>query len=483
LRMLKGERQSLTASYRRLAKNAGQPKLLAYVLCDLGEILMDRETWRTTRKEGKEVLERALSLLPKIDPKIISAYIHLRGYYLFRGHWDEAMAMSKKQLQLFLEANDELGVTQALRDEAFAYGWMGYWRKAIDLHEQVRERLLSQASSESLRANMHMRPWYLIGSGRYKDAETGLREAIEIYTRIGNQDLAWIAKRDLALTLALQDRFEYGRVTFQKVHSHFQELGRKGEMGIGFWGIAKAREGDFVEAKKLFLQSWQIKQEIEDVLGYQEALYNLGYVSELDSLQDRTALSKAEAYYLQALSYKRYGRHHDECAALTGLVRVKHAQEVYDAISPLLAKAEQLAQQYEYNDHLASLQLTQGHVAWEGRGEVTLPLQRYQYALIYALRYNRFLLDEVLIGRPQGTPLRPIIPYCLERGEEGRWVLIALRDWWKTGFNNIGIPRSDTISPIFEGIPLLEAEHIAREREPGDGSPQKSVVKQIEATL
>jgi hypothetical protein len=41
-------------------------------------------------------------------------------------------------------------------------------------------------------------------------------------------------------------------------------------------------------------------------------------------------------------------------------------------------------------------------------------------------------------------------------------------------------PRPDTISPIPEGITLLEAERIAREREPGDGSPQKSVVEQIE---
>jgi hypothetical protein len=40
-----------------------------------------------------------------------------------------------------------------------------------------------------------------------------------------------------------------------------------------------------------------------------------------------------------------------------------------------------------------------------------------------------------------------------------------------------------TISPIPEGIPLLEAERIAREREPGDGKPQKSVVEQIENAL
>ncbi len=31
--------------------------------------------------------------------------------------------------------------------------------------------------------------------------------------------------------------------------------------------------------------------------------------------------------------------------------------------------------------------------------------------------------------------------------------------------------------------PLLEAERIAREREPGDGSPQRTVVEQIEAAL
>jgi hypothetical protein len=62
-------------------------------------------------------------------------------------------------------------------------------------------------------------------------------------------------------------------------------------------------------------------------------------------------------------------------------------------------------------------------------------------------------------------------------------MLIALRDWWQTGVNDIGTPRPDTISPIPEGIPLLEAERIARKREPGDGTPQKSVVEQIENAL
>ena len=62
-------------------------------------------------------------------------------------------------------------------------------------------------------------------------------------------------------------------------------------------------------------------------------------------------------------------------------------------------------------------------------------------------------------------------------------MLIALREWWQTGVNDLGTPRPDTISPIREGIALLEAERIAREREPGDGSPQKSVVEQMEGAL
>ncbi len=247
-------------------------------------------------------------------------------------------------------------------------------------------------------------------------------------------------------------------------------------------GFSVAREGDFAQAMNLLLQSWKIKQELEDFLGYQETLYWLGYVSELLSYTDCTVISKATEYYLHALSNKQYGRRYFECASLIGLVRVKYVQGDYAAIAPLLAEAEQLAMQYEYNDHLASLRLTQGHLAWK-TGKKDKALSLYQHAMIYALRYNRFLLDELLSGRSQGTPLRPIIPYCLAHGEEGKEILLALRDWWKAGVNDIGIPRLDTISPIPEEIPLLEAEKIARKRELGDGSMQKSVIEQVEAVL
>lgn len=156
--------------------------------------------------------------------------------------------------------------------------------------------------------------------------------------------------------------------------------------------------------------------------------------------------------------------------------------------APLSQRAEALAQQHEYNDQLAALRLTQGHSAWNNEGPdwasgFDAALHYYREALIYAVRFNRFLLDEVLWGRAMTTPLNPIIPFCRTQGSNGRDMLVALRDWWQVGVNDIGQKRADTISPILEGIPLLEAERIARSREPGDGLPQKSVIEQLEAAL
>ena len=186
--------------------------------------------------------------------------------------------------------------------------------------------------------------------------------------------------------------------------------------------------------------------------------------------------------------------------ALVGLIRVNEALGSEEEIPSLLVEAEGLAQNYEYNDHLASLRLMQGHIAWKGEtiddikdlnGQTPFEIafHNYQHALIFALRYNRFLLDEVLWGGNVGTPLDPIIPHCLERGQDpltranSRRMLVALREWWVIGVNDIGVLRPDTISTIPEGIPLLKAESLARETEPGDGTPQKWVIEQIDAFL
>jgi tetratricopeptide (TPR) repeat protein len=332
--------------------------------------------------------------------------------------------------------------------------------------------------------------WYKVWSGRYSEAESGMKRALVLAEKEEQIDSFPGLYRDLGFVLGLQRRWRQSQEYFLESSKKYQERGES-NTGLGsthgFWGAILVQQGKFQEAKEYLTNSLSIKKEIQDNNGIPEILVWLGQMSEMEAKEvqgknQNDFLSQAESYYIQCLSYRWTGRHHCECAALTGLVRVKHAQGETTTILPLLAEAEQLAQQYEYNDHLVSLRLTQVHLAWENQNKADI-LFFYRQAMVHALRFNRFLLDELLSGRPQETSLRPIIPYCLEHGEEGKEILVALRDWWKTGVNDIGTPRSDTISPIPEGISLLEAEKIVRGREPGDGTIQKSVVEQIEMVM
>jgi hypothetical protein len=131
-----------------------------------------------------------------------------------------------------------------------------------------------------------------------------------------------------------------------------------------------------------------------------------------------------------------------------------------------------------------------------GQNQVCHILCNPLYASFYTREHKDRLtiLDILRNGRPRTfRPNAEAMKYlksqpfstcaCGTGGKKGKKILAALRDRWKTGINGVGAPRPDTISPIPEGIPLLEAEKLAREREPGDGTAQKSVVKQIEAVL
>ncbi len=141
-----------------------------------------------------------------------------------------------------------------------------------------------------------------------------------------------------------------GRTTITKLQP-------KGEaVTLGFYGAVLLRKGDLDTAIDVLSQSATTKRSIQDTSYLLETINLLGNAHEI--LQ---RWIDAEKFYNENLTeYRWTGRRYFECGALTGLVRVKHAQENFAAIPPLLAEAEQLAEQYEYNDHLASLRLTQG---------------------------------------------------------------------------------------------------------------------------
>jgi tetratricopeptide (TPR) repeat protein len=460
-------------------------KLRAYAYHDWGRILRGRRIGKFDYlKKVIDCFERSLALAQP-DYKLAAGLYELGPIYRDMGQWDKAFEYLNQAQDYYQKHNAYYDLVLVYIRSGWYYTYRGNWSAAFAMYPRCVE--LTHQLGDPAFLRMETSSWMgWFHSGRRADIEQGTRKAAEIGKEIGL--VVNLQSRDMGMVYGFSDRFAEAEECFSKDIQRsraFASYTRRDEaVALGFYGMVLVRKGEIDKAIEILIESYTLKRNIEDTSYLLETINWLGIAHETVGEWE-----KAHAYYRQNLEeYRWAGRLYFDCGALTGLVRVKHAQGEYAAIPPLLAEAEQLAQQYEYNDHLASLRLTQGHIALEGNAPAwengfDAALRYYQHALIYALRYNRFLLDEVLSGRPQGTPLRPIIPECLKRGEEGRKMLIALRDWWKAGVNDIGTPRPDTISPIPEGIALLEAERIAREREPGDGLPQKSVVEQIDAAL
>jgi tetratricopeptide (TPR) repeat protein len=425
-----------------------------------------------------------------MDSKLVSVLSHLQIIAAYKAEWTKVMDLLSQQLRFFEERGDSFGIVHSLSSLRVTYGQIGDWKKAVETEAQGLAILQDLPENAFLRARLTgYGPWHLIWSGQYSAAERRLREWMSFLQQ--TRSALGVVTGIAALIVGLQGKYGEAEAFFTESMKWYQQIQRAAARGsiLGLYGKVLIRQGKLERAGEYLAESLALKQEIQENVGSLEVVTWLGELHEvkvrhISGAPTSAELEVAARYYSQSLDLREMGLCHYECAALTGLVRVKHAQAEYAAIPPLLAEAEQLAQQYEYNDHLASLRLSQGHLAWDeqlaefGSG-FDAALTYYQQALIYALRYNRFMLDEVLWGGGVGTPLRPIISHCGEHGEEGQRMLAALRAWWQSGANDIGTPRPDTISPIPEGIPLLEAERIAREREPGDGSRQRAVLDEI----
>jgi tetratricopeptide (TPR) repeat protein len=485
---LGGQFNTAEKIYQAVGENKEiEPKLRAYALCDWGAILRRRERLLQPGMEEKaiRVLESSLSSGVSTDLKLAMGYVYLGDVYSSKGEWKKAISFLEYPRKFFTERKDYSGLVTTLEFERRIYRREGDLHKTFDVAKEMWR--IYKAADEPFYLRTRVPPeWEWAWDGRYAEREKELRESIEVIRSLQDQEILCARMQALALCLGFQDRYIEAERVVEECLSLARSLDSTGELelfaALTTYGMICFKYGKFERADEYLSQAIAVGRKLrihlDAVFPYQAAIREV--------LQD---FDKAE--HLYRISYDdahMVGRHYHECSALTGLVRVKYAQGDYAVIQTSWVEAEQLAQQYEYNDSSALLNLTRAHVIWDslipewGSG-FDSALHHYRQALVYALRFNRFLLDEVLSGREQGTPLRSIIPHCLARGEEGRRMLVALRDWWQTGINDIGVPRSDTISPTPEGSSLLEAERIARDREPGNGSPQKEVLEQINEVL
>ncbi len=476
-----------------------EPKLRAYALCDLGQILTTRAFLQQDPhgQKAKSILERSLNQGAPLDLKLVSSLWELGNLYRRLDDLDSGMPYYLQVIDFVERVGAQYTATRLRLEMVVRRLYHGRFTAFADFTALVAEKSDVFARYPLLRIELQEGVAIpLIWMGRYAQAEEEQRNTLDELKSLRQFDYwqreRWgFVTRALCLAAGLQGKYAVAEGYFRELMAAIEEerLARQDvyrSEAYSHYGHVLLRAGQLEAAERLLLDALAMKDKIADVTGIPELLTWLGELQEVRATQTGDALSASEhlhnaaSFYRPSADYPWRSRPYILCGALTGLVRVSYAQGNVHAISSLLAEAEGLAQRYEYNDHLALLRLTQGHMAWPS---FDLALDFFQQALTYALRYNRFLLDEMLAGRPQGSPLRPLIPWCSEQGEDGRRMLRALRAWWLDGVNNVGTHRPDTISPIPEGIALREGERMARAREPADGTQQQYLVEQIDAAL
>ncbi|MEA2575168.1 MAG: hypothetical protein QOH93_2466 [Chloroflexia bacterium] len=484
LAQLEGRLGDAETVYESLSREENiDSKLQAYALCDLGVILRAYEQ----HERAATILQRSLSTVP-VDAKLASGLVERSGALWRIGELDEANEVLDKAKDFYVDTGDKYGLVYTLNRAKGRYLSRGLFHEAVDFHTLAwKESTTLSPQSPFLRMEL-LGGWGIAWTwtGKLHECEKDLKRAIEIAEELQLPEQMYYYP-DLAYVLGLQEKYSEAESYFAKAFDFLaarlsgRHLAARMSVTKGLRGAILLRSGHLDEASTELAEGLIGKREIGDFLGIAEVCNWLGELNEIRSMTAGTSsayLMGAESYYQESVDMQWVGRLYFDSDALAGLVRVKFEQKDYPELMQLYAEADNLAQEHEYNNHLAILRLVRGHLAWDGYiagwdGGFNAALDYYKQGLIHALRFNRFLLDEIMSGRQQGTMLRSIIPHCQNHGEEGRRMLMTLREWWHDGTNDVGTARTNTISPVPEGIPLIEAERMARDREPGDESPQK----------
>lgn len=503
IRLKERENYDVGNAYQEIADNPiVEDKLKSYALLD--------SAWQYIRKDElgqpgvlirvKKLLQT--SLLPKPDARTIHAYSFLYRVYVFERKIDEALNCLNKLKSYYEDHNDQSGKVSTLQKFISCYALIGDWKKAYSVADVAKEILDSLPDDDPvLRHRLQWSPWRYIWSGRFIEAELVIKDAIKFYRDRNDVHTLLVFLYDLSLALGVQGKYEDCLNNFKETIAQLKDIEKQTKHNekkinaviLGYRGYISILQGNLQQANDDLTEGLTSKQNLHDEIGIPEIYNWLGELNEVKASQlegdEKINLLKlAQSYYNESLKLNNGFRYYFECGALTGLVRVYYSLgENNIDIGNCILNAEKLSLEYEYNDYMAVLRLYQGHIAFHQTdiNSFDNALGYYKESLIYALRFNRFQLDEILSNhsRRKIPLLQAIIPTCLQRGEDGRRMLEELRSWWNKGRNVTSQPQSESISPIREGIALIQAEQQVRDQEEGDLSPQRWVVEQIEKNL
>jgi tetratricopeptide (TPR) repeat protein len=464
-------------------------KLKLYALCDALEV-----GTRTSEQDHQDVIERLESSLrdSDLDQKLALSIIQLGEAYRAIGRSTEGLAHLERACTFYEQSNDYYGLAYSYNRLKYYYFDVGIWNKALEMRSSGLQTLDKVSERSFLEAEL--RGGLGIGwtwMGLYHRGVRDLSIALDEVQRGGDRDQRAPFLRDLGLILGLQGKLTEAEQRFAESISISQAT----EDRIGtafakiFRGMTLLKWGSPTAAKKWISEGIKAYIDTGDPWNLP-----LNLIVQGEMYEARGDYKKALEYYTECLELRKLNRMYFHTSALVGLARIKCAQLGHSAqaegdAKKIVAEAEALAISREYNDHLSSLRLTQAHTIWDGKvsdwgAGFDNAFEYYTQALMYALRFNRFLLDEVLDGQPKRTPLISIVRSCTGHGADGVRMLNALRDWWqdKNSLVSIGTPTAASISKVPLGMSLLDAEKLARELEPGH-QKQVDVLTQIRRAI
>lgn len=480
--------------------NRAEKKLRAYALCDLAQIWACNSYM--SRPGGLEkaflAIEQSMQLIPEMDSKLALNFLHLRYVYMFKGELDKAVDALIKQYNFYKSINDKNGTVYSLDMLKDIYGLLGDWNKASSSEKEGIEILTSLPENPFLYTRLvGHNIWYKVWSGRYSDAEKGMKQALNLAEREEQVDNCSGLCRDLGFVLGLQKQWSQSQEYFSKSAKKYLEhnISHTGlASSFGFQGFIFAHQGEFQKAEEYLTKSLSYKKEIQDNNGIPEILFWMGEMYEMKAKQvleeeKNIYLIQSESYFSQCLDYRWTSRRYFECAALSGLMRVNYMRNKYEDAVAQFIKAERIAQEYSYHDLMASQYLFKAHIQWLGLIEswsngFNAAELSYKRSMLHALSYNRFLLDEVVWFEQYPSPLINIVTQCSTQGADGRRMIEILANWWETNVTElVSDIYGEVLSSEMNGVPLTQVERLSRQREPGDGTFQPGVTEMFNRYL
>ncbi|NNJ10387.1 AAA family ATPase [Chloroflexales bacterium ZM16-3] len=467
--------------------------LRAYALSNIGMALCTAERLgeTITSSQAIRVCEESQRLLPVNDPKRFVNYSSLASIYRRIGRWEEAIMTLVEARNMAIEHNNRYQVANVSFNLQMLFFDRTDWYKGLKAREEGLHQVPSETSGIRA-ALLGVTSAGLIWMGRYADATRDLSEAIEIEGRSNRYSLFHaMSISELGLALGMQGHFLQAHERIQEalvIQAQFsQSLGIQRARSLNFRGIVQFHQGLLAEAIVSLEESLSIRRTFNDNFGMPEVILWLGTCYEALLRWD-----DAIAAYNSVLKLG-VGRFYYECCAIIGVIRSMLAQPDKNnsdnkKLRTHITQARIIAEKYEYNDCLAYLFTVVGHANFKLCVDTLSQaykdtVQFYKLAMIYALRYNSLLLDDILVGRSPQLATEPIARYCQRRMPLGQQVLSDLRQWWATGVNTTEHSSAETITIIPTGISLLHAEQIARELESAAQSPYGSVLTSLDEIL